>query len=214
MNLQRFLKYVFYCAIMLPLHTITHYAVAEENSSNIVVLGDSLSAAYGIDVKEGWVHLLTRKMADKYPHKIINASVSGDTSGGGLARLPALLKTHKPALVIVELGGNDGLRGHPVNIMRQQLAAIIEQSLAADARVLLLGMHIPPNYGQRYTESFHNTYTKLAEKYQVAYVPFFLDGVATNAEFMQEDGLHPNTKAQPILLDNVWPTLEPLLGKL
>jgi acyl-CoA thioesterase-1 len=179
----------------------------------ILVLGDSLSAGYGIDLKEGWVNLLVQRLADDYPHQVINASVSGETSGGGLARLPALLKEHQPSLVILELGGNDGLRGHPLNIMQQQLDAIIQQSRQANAQVLLLGMQIPPNYGQRYTQQFHQVYTTLAEKYKLAYVPFFLEGIAVNPDFMQRDGIHPTAEAQPLMLDNVWVGLKPLLEK-
>src|SRR5690606_30493950 len=126
-------------------------------------------------------------------------------------RLPALLKEHKPALVILELGGNDGLRGHPVNIMQQQLESIIKESQGAGAEVLLLGMHIPPNYGQRYAERFHQVYTQLAKQYELAFVPFFLEGVATNRELMQRDGIHPTAEAQQTMLDNVWAVLEPWL---
>lgn len=177
----------------------------------ILVLGDSLSAGYGIDVKAGWVALLQQRLDDQYPHRVINASVSGETAGGGLARLPALLQEHQPSLVVLELGGNDGLRGHPVNIMQQQLDAIIQKSLAAKAKVLLLGMQIPPNYGQRYTQHFHQAYSQLAEQYKLPYVPFFLEGIAVNAELMQRDGIHPTAQAQPQMLDNLWQTLEPLL---
>jgi acyl-CoA thioesterase-1 len=177
----------------------------------ILVLGDSLSAGYGIDVKAGWVALLQQRLNDQYPHQVINASVSGETAGGGLARLPALLQEHQPSLVVLELGGNDGLRGHPVNIMQQQLDAIIQKSLAAKAKVLLLGMQIPPNYGQRYTQHFHQAYSQLAEQYKLPYVPFFLEGIAVNAELMQRDGIHPTAQAQPQMLDNLWQTLEPLL---
>lgn len=177
----------------------------------ILVLGDSLSAGYGIDIKAGWVALLQQRLNDQYPHQVINASVSGETAGGGLARLPALLQEHQPSLVVLELGGNDGLRGHPVNIMQQQLDAIIQKSLAAKAKVLLLGMQIPPNYGQRYTQHFHQAYSQLAEQYKLPYVPFFLEGIAVNAELMQRDGIHPTAQAQPQMLDNLWQTLEPLL---
>lgn len=182
-----------------------------EPAPRILVLGDSLSAAYGIEVEQGWVRLLEHRLAEKFPYKVINASVSGETSGGGLARLPALLKEHSPALVILELGGNDGLRGHPLNLMRRQLATIIEQSRAAGARVLLLGMRIPPNYGQRYTEQFHATYRQLAEEYQLPLVEFFLEGVALRPELMQRDGIHPTAEAQARLLENVWQVLAPML---
>lgn len=182
-----------------------------EPAPRILVLGDSLSAAYGLELKQGWVTLLEQRLAEKFPHKVINASVSGETTGGGLARLPTLLKEHQPNLLILELGGNDGLRGHPLNIMRRQLAGIIEQSRAAGAQVLLVGMHIPPNYGQRYTQQFHTTYKQLAEEYQLPLVDFFLDGVALKPGLMQRDGIHPTAEAQSIMLDNVWPVLLPLL---
>lgn len=177
----------------------------------ILVLGDSLSAGYGLQLEQGWVSLLERRLAEKFPHQVINASVSGETTGGGLARLPALLQTHQPGLVIVELGGNDGLRGHPLNIVRRQLADIVEKSRASGARVLLIGMRIPPNYGPRYTEQFHTTYVQLAEQYQLPMVDFFLEGVALQPGLMQQDGIHPTAEAQGKMLDNVWPVLLPLL---
>lgn len=186
-------------------------ASANERKPIILILGDSLSAGYGIDIEAGWVNLLQQRLADNYPHQIINASVSGETAGGGLARLPALLKEHQPKLVILELGGNDGLRGHPINVMKQQLESIIQQTQVSGAQVLLLGMHIPPNYGQRYAHSFHQSYVDLAEKYKLPFVPFFLEGVALNINLMQSDRIHPNAKAQRIMLTNVWPTLESLL---
>lgn len=185
--------------------------LSADDKGRILVLGDSLSAGYGIELKQGWVSLMADKLEENYPYQVINASVSGETSGGGLARLPALLKGHKPALVILELGGNDGLRGHPVNIMQQQLESIIKESQGAGAEVLLLGMHIPPNYGQRYAERFHQVYTQLAKQYELAFVPFFLEGVATNRELMQRDGIHPTAEAQQTMLDNVWAVLEPWL---
>ena len=185
--------------------------LSADDKGRILVLGDSLSAGYGIELKQGWVSLMADKLEENYPYQVINASVSGETSGGGLARLPALLKEHKPALVILELGGNDGLRGHPVNVMQQQLESIIKESQGAGAEVLLLGMHIPPNYGQRYAERFHQVYTQLAKQYELAFVPFFLEGVATNRELMQRDGIHPTAEAQQTMLDNVWAVLEPWL---
>jgi acyl-CoA thioesterase I len=181
------------------------------HAPRILVLGDSLSAAYGLKLEQGWVSLLERRLAEKFPHKVINASVSGETTGGGLARLPALLKEHQPDLVILELGGNDGLRGHPLNIMQRQLADIVEKSRAAGAQVLLVGMQIPPNYGSRYTEQFRTTYPRLAEQYQLPLVDFFLQGVALQPGLMQQDGIHPTAEAQGKLLDNVWPVLLPLL---
>lgn len=197
--------------IALTLLLLSFSLYADEDAPVILVLGDSLSAGYGIDVNAGWVALLQQRLDGNYPHRVINASVSGETAGGGLARLPALLQQHQPELVILELGGNDGLRGHPINIMQQQLKEIIEKAQAAEAKVLLLGMQIPPNYGQRYTQRFHQAYAQLAEEYELPYVPFFLEGVAVNAELMQRDGIHPTAQAQPQMLDNVWLTLEPLI---
>lgn len=185
---------------------------ASPSTAKILVLGDSLSAGYGIALEEGWVSLLQERIQKHhFAYEVVNASVSGETSGGGLARLPALLAEHQPVIVILELGGNDGLRGHPINVMRQNLEIIIAASQAANAQVLLLGMHIPPNYGARYTRTFHQAYIDLAKKYQLSFVPFFLDQVANNAALMQSDGIHPTAEAQGTMLDHVWPTLEPLL---
>ncbi|MBE8717338.1 arylesterase [Cellvibrio polysaccharolyticus] len=185
---------------------------AHANSPVILVLGDSLSAGYGIDIREGWVSLLEKRVKDEgYDYQVVNASVSGETAGGGLARLPALLEHHQPVIVVLELGGNDGLRGHPVNIMERQLNSIIEKSRDASAEVLLLGMHIPPNYGKRYTEQFHNTYGKLAKKHSLPLVDFFLENVATDASLMQQDGIHPVAAAQPAMLENIWPALKKML---
>lgn len=179
----------------------------------ILVLGDSLSAAYGIEVRQGWVSLLEQRLAGKYPYVVINASVSGETTGGGLARLPALLQQHQPSVVIVELGGNDGLRGYPLNVMQQQMTEIIEKSRAAGATVVLVGMQIPPNYGPRYTNRFRDIYKELAEKFGLPLVQFLLEGVATEAALMQRDGIHPTAEAQEKILDNVWLVLQPLLVK-
>lgn len=181
------------------------------DAPRLLVLGDSLSAAYGIEVNQGWVSLLEQRLAAKYPHQVVNASVSGETTGGGLSRLPALLKQHQPELVIVELGGNDGLRGYPLNVMKQKLAEIIETSHDADAQVLLVGMQIPPNYGPRYTNQFRDTYTELAQQYDLPLVEFLLADVALKSELMQKDGIHPTAEAQEKILDNVWPVLQPLL---
>lgn len=177
----------------------------------ILVMGDSLSASYGIDPDEGWVTLLDARVSEGHPHRVVNASVSGETTGGGLARLPALLNNYQPAIVILELGGNDGLRGHPIGGMKRELAAMIEQSLEADAEVLLLGMQIPPNYGPRYTRQFAETFPQLAEEYDLPLVPFFLENVATVDGKMQEDGIHPTAAGQPIMLEHVWVKLEPML---
>ena len=178
----------------------------------VVVLGDSLSAGYGITVKEGWVNLLKQRIASEgYGYQVVNASVSGETTQGGLARLPRVLQIHKPAIVIIELGGNDGLRGLPLATSRENLRRSIELARGAKARVVLVGMMIPPNYGQRYAQEFRDMFTTLASTHSIALVPFLLDKVALNPEFMQDDGIHANAKGQPRMLENVWPTLKPLL---
>ena len=178
----------------------------------IVVLGDSLSAGYGIKVEQGWVRLLEQRLASEgYGYRVVNASVSGETTQGGLARLPRALETHKPAIVIVELGGNDGLRGLQLAASRDNLAKIIEKARSAKAQVLLVGMMIPPNYGPRYGEDFRKMFSDLAGKYSLAFVPFLLDQIALNPELMQADGIHPNSAGQPQILKNLWPELKPLL---
>lgn len=195
--------------LLLSLLLFSGFSVASE--PRILVMGDSLSAGYGIDLKDGWVNLLQERLSLQTPYDVVNGSVSGETTGGGLARLPALLKEHQPAIVILELGGNDGLRGHPLPVMRENLEKMIELSQAANAQVLLLGMQIPPNYGPRYTRLFHKTYVDLSQKYQLNFVPFFLEGVGGNPELMQRDGIHPTADAQPLMLEHVWKALEPML---
>ena len=181
-------------------------------AGTVLIVGDSISAAFGLDTRLGWVSLLEQRLKQQgFDDKVINASVSGDTSAGGQARLPALLAEHKPDLVILELGGNDGLRGQPPAQLQQNLSSMIDSSRAAGAKVLLLGMRLPPNYGARYTQAFAAVYGSLAEEKKIALVPFFLEGIGGIPELMQADGLHPAVAAQGKLLDNVWPTLKPLL---
>ena len=181
-------------------------------AGTILIVGDSISAAFGLDTRLGWVSLLEQRLErEGHDDRVINASISGDTSAGGQARLPALLTEHKPDVVIVELGGNDGLRGQPPAQLQQNLAAMIDAAKTAGAKVLLLGMQLPPNYGPRYTKAFAGVYTQLADEKQIALVPFFLEGVGGHPELMQADGLHPAAAAQQRLLDNVWPALKPLL---
>ncbi|QMV61279.1 arylesterase [Pseudomonas berkeleyensis] len=181
-------------------------------SGTLLVVGDSISAAFGLDSRQGWVALLEKRLADEgFEHKVINASISGDTSAGGAARLPALLAEHKPELVIIELGGNDGLRGQAPAQLQQNLALMVEKSQQAGAKVLLLGMRLPPNYGARYTTAFAQIFSDVAEQKQVPLVPFFLEGVGGVPGMMQRDGIHPTEGAQPLLLENAWPALKPLL---
>jgi len=185
---------------------------ADPAQRTIVVLGDSLSAGYGIKVSQGWVNLLAQRLASEgYGYRVVNASVSGETTQGGLARLPRALTTHKPDIVIVELGGNDGLRGLPLSSSQENLERIIGLARGAKARVLLVGMLIPPNYGPRYADQFRDMFPALARKHSVALVPFLLDQVALKPELMQPDGIHPNETGQPRMLENVWPGLQPLL---
>ena len=181
-------------------------------AGTLLVLGDSISAAFGLDTRQGWVSLLEQRLAaEGFDYQVVNASVSGDTSAGGLARLPTLLAEHRPQLVIVELGGNDGLRGQPPAQLQQNLAAIIQSARASGARVLLLGMQLPPNYGARYNALFSQVYADVAGAAQVPLLGFFLEGVGGVPALMQGDGIHPNAAAQPRLLDNLWPQLKPLL---
>ncbi len=178
----------------------------------VLVLGDSLSAGYGLTISENWPNQLQERLAASgHPHQVVNASISGDTTSGGLARMPAALERHSPAVVIIGLGGNDGLRGIPVSEIRRNLAKMIQLSESAGARVVLAGIRIPPNYGPRYTDSFHAVYHELAQEYGTGLVPFILEGIALDMELMQDDGIHPNAAAQPVIVDNVWPVLEPLL---
>jgi acyl-CoA thioesterase I len=178
----------------------------------IVVVGDSLSAGYGIAIDQAWPKLLEQRVQSKgYNYKVVNASVSGETSAGAAARITPLLNQHQPDIVILEIGANDGLRGLPLAKMRQNLATVIAAGISRSARILIVGMRIPPNYGERYTEDFFNLYADLAKQYQLARVPFLLDQVALDPALMQADGLHPVAAAQPRLLDNVWRELEPML---
>ena len=175
----------------------------------ILVVGDSLSAAYRIPETRSWVALLARRLPDR---RIVNASISGETSAGGRARLPGLLARFAPRIVVIELGANDGLRGQPIDRLRENLAAMIRQARDHGAAALLVGMELPPNYGRRYTTAFRRVYRELARAYRVPLVPFLLAGVATVPSLMQADGLHPTAAAQPRILETVWPVLEELLA--
>jgi len=188
---------------------------ANAETPDILVFGDSLSAGYGLThVEEGWVELLRAKLKDEgYGYQVVNASVSGETTAGGLARLPRALAQHHPQIAILELGGNDGLRALPVAQMRTNLAQMVDLSATAGARVLLLGMRIPPNYGPQFTEQFRQVFVDVARDKKLASVPFLLTDIALSPSLMQADGVHPNELGQPKLLENVWPALKPLLHK-
>jgi acyl-CoA thioesterase-1 len=201
---------VFLWALLLALATPA--ARADQPSPAILVFGDSLSAGYGIHVEQGWVSLLARKVSQLgYGFRVINASVSGETTAGGLGRLPHALELQQPRILILELGANDGLRSLPLASTRDNLDKMITLARARGVPVLLLGMRMPPNYGERYTTGFYNMYTELAQAHKLTLVPFLLDQVALNPALMQADGMHPNEQGQPLLLDNVWPKLEPML---
>ncbi|WP_248804562.1 arylesterase [Pseudomonas sp. MWU13-2100] len=181
-------------------------------AGTVLIVGDSISAGFGLDTRVGWVALLEKRLkAEGFADQVVNASISGDTSAGGQARLPALLAEHKPQVVVLELGGNDGLRGQLPTQLKQNLASMIDKSQAVGAKVLLLGMQIPPNYGPRYTQAFAKVYGELAAEKNIALVPFFLEGIGGHPELMQADGIHPAPAGQGMLLDNVWPRLKPLL---
>jgi acyl-CoA thioesterase-1 len=181
-------------------------------AGTVLVVGDSISAAFGLDTRQGWVALLENRLVEQgFDHRVVNASISGDTSAGGAARLPALLTEHQPELVIIELGGNDGLRGQPPMQLQQNLAAMVQQSQKAGAKVLILGMRLPPNYGVRYTTAFAEVFPKVASETGAELVPFVLEGIGGVPSMVQSDGIHPTAEAQPRLLDNVWPMLKPML---
>jgi acyl-CoA thioesterase I len=180
----------------------------------IVIFGDSLSSAYGITLDEGWVSLLQQRLAkQKRNDQVVNASITGETTSGGLSRFSDMLKTHKPSIVMIELGGNDGLRGLSADETYKNLNAMIQQAKKNKVKVLLLGMKIPPNYGLKYSQQFSENYQTLAKKHEIQQVPFFLEGVAGNPNLIQADGIHPTEKAQPQLLENVWPTLTKMLNQ-
>lgn len=202
--------------LFLLLTFVTNFGFAQNttvNTTKIMVMGDSLSAAYGIDIQQGWVNLLGKSLTKKYAVQIINASVSGETSSGGNKRLPALLDEHQPDIVILELGGNDGLRGQPLKLLEKNLQTMIDISKKNNAAVLLAGMQIPPNYGARYSNQFKELYGKLAQKNDVGLIPFLLEGIGGNENLVQRDGIHPTAEAQPIIVNNVLPELEKMLQR-
>ena len=200
--------------LFLLLTIVTNLACAQNATSTptkILVMGDSLSAGYGIDIQQGWVSLLEQELAKNHSITMINASVSGETSSGGNNRLPALLSEHKPDIVILELGGNDGLRGQPLKLLDKNLQTMIDASRNANAKILLAGMQIPPNYGARYSNQFKELYGKLAQQNNISLIPFLLEGVGGNETLIQRDGIHPTADAQPFIVKNVLPELEKML---
>jgi acyl-CoA thioesterase-1 len=214
---MRFVKSLsaFVIVAVLSATVLPGIALAEDTTVSapvIVVLGDSLSAGYGIDVDLSWTALLQARLAEQgYEHRVVNASISGETTEGGVTRIGDIVERLEPAVVVVELGGNDGLRGFPPSTTRDNLNRIIETARSAGASVALLGIRIPPNYGPRYIKAFEGTFRDVATANDVPWIEFFMDGVALDAELMQADGIHPNAEAQPILLDNAWPVIEKAL---
>ncbi len=185
------------------------------DAPTVLIFGDSLSAGYGIDVDQSWATLLQQRLRDQgYEHRVVNASISGETTEGGAERIGPALKNFNPELIILELGGNDGLRGFPPERMRSNLEKIIATSKDSGAEVVLLGIKIPSNYGPRYTQAFEAAFRDAAESLDIPWIEFFMEGVALNEELMQADGIHPNAEAQPRLLDNAWPAIETALGSL
>lgn len=202
----KFIQYL----LLLLLATSSQALASPAGKPTILVFGDSLSAAYGIPREQGWVALLQHQLDQlALKHEVINASISGETTSGGLTRLKQLLHQHQPDMVLIQLGANDGLRGLPVADMHRNLSAMIELSQQFGAKVAIIGIMIPPNYGPRYTQEFRETYQVLAKKYKLPLVPFLLEGITEKPELMQDDGLHPTAAAQIIVLDNVWKVLAP-----
>lgn len=211
-NRRHFIASAMACSVM-PFAFHSH--AQSQAKAHILVLGDSLSAEYGLARGQGWVHLLEQRLAqEKIDAQVTNASVSGDTTSGGRSRLPALLQKHRPTVVIIELGGNDALRGLPLQGTRDNLGAMIRSAQQASAQVLLLGMQMPPNYGKKYAQDFAQMYGQVAQTHQAQLLPFFLKDVADAANptaLFQADRIHPTAQAQPIMLENVWPLLRPML---
>ena len=183
-------------------------------SPTVLIFGDSLSAGYGIEVDQSWASLLQSRLETQgYEHRVVNASISGETTEGGAARIDSALSDFSPELIILELGGNDGLRGFPPQRMKGNLETIVERAKASGAAVVLLGIRIPTNYGARYTQAFEAVYREVAEKFGIQWIEFFMEGVALNDELLQADRIHPNAAAQPILLDNAWPIISATLAE-
>ncbi|BBF78101.1 arylesterase [Acinetobacter ursingii] len=197
--------------------TVKYYMVATlclipfaVDAKTILIVGDSISAGYGINPEQGWVQLLQKRLDQQYPkqHKVVNASVSGETTSGALARMPKLLQSYKPDVVVIELGGNDALRGQPPQMIQKNLGQLVQQSQQAKAKVLLFGMKIPPNYGTAYSQAFENNYKVISQQYKIKLLPFFMQGIAGHKDLMQNDQIHPNAKSQSILLNNAYPYIK------
>ena len=202
--------WAFVCAALLI--SLPAFAAAPAKPCKILVMGDSLSAAYGLPVEQGWVALMDTRVKEKFPAcKIVNASVSGETTAGGKTRLPALLETHKPSHMILELGANDGLRGLSVEAMKDNLNHMLMAARSKQTEVVMLGMKIPPNYGPMYTRRFEQTFAEIAQKQKVVLVPFFLNEFAQNPKAFQSDGIHPNAASQHFMLNAVWPAVSATL---
>lgn len=213
---QRFSQYRRRVLAGLAVSVAVSGALAQQKSAPVIlVLGDSLSAEYGLPRGAGWVRLLEQRLDARagVKYTVVNASISGETTRGGLTRLPQLLETHRPSVVVIELGANDGLRGLPLEAMRANLKAMAEAARGSGARVLLVGIRVPPNYGRDYTERFFASFAEVARQTRSALAPFLLDGLAEDLAMFQADRIHPNEKAQPRMLDNVWPHLVPLLSR-
>jgi acyl-CoA thioesterase-1 len=189
-------------------------APAAASARTILVFGDSLSAGYGLPQQQGWASLLEKRLRDEdFDYRVANASVSGETTAGGAARIAASLKAHRPDIVVIELGANDGLRGQSIDVMRRNLEAVIDASRQAKAQVLLVGMRLPPNYGTPYTEKFQRTFVELARSKKTAFVPFLFEGFAEDARYFQSDRVHPTGEAQALMLDTIWKGLKPILRR-
>ncbi|EFF75022.1 arylesterase [Achromobacter piechaudii] len=212
-SLLRLTSALSFAVMAFTAHAQTTAPAEGSTPRTVLVVGDSLSAEYGIKRGTGWVPLLAARVSEQYPkYQVVNASISGDTTSGGVARLPALLRQHAPAVVVLELGSNDALRGLSLTMTEQNLRAMTQAAKAADAKVVIVGMQIPPNYGRDYTQRFAQLFDTVAKDENARLVPFLMEGMALNRAMFQADGIHPNEDAQPELLDNVWPTLRPLLN--
>lgn len=210
--MQRMLHFLRAALAVLLLMSVIVGTTTTAQAGTVLVVGDSISAGYGMPTSKVWVKLLEARLVQKgYAHPVVNASVSGDTSAGGLSRLPSLLRQHRPAIVVLELGGNDGLRGMPVKVTRQNLTQMVRMAKRSGAQVLLLGIDVPPNYGPKYAKEFRDVYPGVARNTGAKLLPAFLAAVGTDPDLMQADGIHPNSLAQPLLVDALWPVLEPML---